>query len=160
VVGGFPYSEGIYEDINKIICARFYWNPNISAEKTVKEYIAYEFSPAVVDSVWKAIRIFEQNHHRTKIGESAKEAFRLVKQADAQLTTKAKTSWRWRMIYLRAQIDNELFRTGGRLEGQTLKSAFEEVTRISHAENANQPIKPLKITDVNAKGELVPEATW
>lgn len=26
-VGGFPYSEGIYEDLNKAIIAGFYWNP-------------------------------------------------------------------------------------------------------------------------------------
>ena len=47
--GGFPYSEGIYEDINKVICTRLYWEPDRPAIETVKEYAAFEFSPAVAD---------------------------------------------------------------------------------------------------------------
>ncbi len=47
--GGFPYSEGIYEDINKAIVAQFYWNPDSSAQSTLREYAAFEYSPAVAD---------------------------------------------------------------------------------------------------------------
>ena len=36
--GGFPYSEGIYEDINKVICARLCWDPDRPAIETVKEF--------------------------------------------------------------------------------------------------------------------------
>jgi len=60
--GGFPYSEGIYEDVNKAICSQFYWNLDASADQTVKEYIAYEYSPEVVDPVFKAIECLERNH--------------------------------------------------------------------------------------------------
>lgn len=60
-VGGAPYSEGIYEDLNKAICTRCYWDPERK----------------------------------------------------------------------------------GKLEVETLKSAFAELTRIYHAENAHSmPIKP------------------
>ena len=60
--GGFPYSEGIYEDLTKIVYSQFYWNDQPAAE-TVKEYIAFEFSPDVVGDVAGVIKTLEQDHH-------------------------------------------------------------------------------------------------
>ncbi|HEY0828450.1 MAG TPA: hypothetical protein VGE40_10175, partial [Bacilli bacterium] len=34
VTGGFPYSEGIYEDINKVVISRFYWDADYTEEQT------------------------------------------------------------------------------------------------------------------------------
>ena len=67
--GGFPYSEGSYEDLNKAICAQFYWQPDRTAEDIVREYIAYEYSPDVVEPVMQAINILEQNlpHSRRQV---------------------------------------------------------------------------------------------
>ena len=41
--GGFPYSEGIFDDINEVIIAGLYWDSDTPVEKTLKEYIAYEY---------------------------------------------------------------------------------------------------------------------
>ena len=60
--GGFPYSEGIFEDLTKVVFSQFYWNDQPAAE-TVKEYIAFEFSPDVVADVAGVIKTLEQNHH-------------------------------------------------------------------------------------------------
>ncbi len=84
--GGFPYSEGIYEDLNKVICLRLYWEPDRPAIEAVKEYAAFEFSPEVVDDVASAVKIFETNHLRDQVGESAVTAFQLLERADAKLT--------------------------------------------------------------------------
>ncbi|MBN2310687.1 MAG: hypothetical protein JXR94_17070 [Candidatus Hydrogenedentes bacterium] len=146
VQGGEPYSEGIYEDINKAICYQFYWDPGRSAMETVAEYLAFEFSPDVVDDLLEVVRIFEANHVRTQIGESALRAFELVKQVEDKLSQSARQAWRWRIVYLRAQIDAELYRTEGRLEGEILKNAFDELTSIYHAEAAHSmPIRPPRI---------------
>lgn len=187
--GGFPYSEGIFEDMNKTICTRLYWAPDSSTLKTVKEYIAYEFSPLVVDSVAKAIQLLEYNHMRKlivnkkepdkgidkvicggsrieflntdktslkevdkiKLQKTSEEAFRLIDQADKQLTPQAKTGWRWRILYLRALIDKELVRSDGWFEGSALKAAFEELTKISHSENGLTAIHVPKIDNPNIK---------
>tara|TARA_R110002049_G_scaffold77528_2_gene198238 strand:- start:1019 stop:2686 length:1668 start_codon:yes stop_codon:yes gene_type:complete len=140
--GGFPYSEGIYEDINKVICTQLYWDRSRSTSSIVKEYIAYEFSPKVVDEVAKVFEIFEANHSRKKIDSNALEAFRLVKQADRKLTPQIRKSWRWRIVYLRAVIDKELY-LKKELKGEVLKKAFEELTEIYHAGNSHDmPIHP------------------
>jgi len=145
-VCGAPYSEGVYEDLNKAIYAQFYWDPERKAEETVREYAAFEFSPDCAADIWEAVRIFERNHNRKAIAADAVKAFELVAKADAAMTPSARTAWRWRLVYLRALIDKELFERKGKLEGGTLKAAFEELTRIYHAENAHSmPIRPPQI---------------
>jgi len=143
VVGGFPYSEGIYEDLNKVVCAQLYWNGSRPTIETVKEYIAYEYSPDVVDQVFLAMQIMEQNHLREQIGENALTAFDLIEEAGQKLTPQVNQGWRWRILYLRALIDRELFLRRGKLEGEVLKAAFNELVKIYHAQNAHSmPVRP------------------
>ncbi len=150
--GGTPYSEGIYEDINKAICSQFYWDPERRAVATVREYAAFEFSPDVADDVVKVVEIFERNHLRGQLGPSAEEAFERVNRIEARLTPRARAAWRWRIVYLRALIDREMFRTHGRPEGKALRDAFRELTSIYHAERADSmPIRPPQIGDAGAK---------
>lgn len=144
--GGAPYSEGIYEDINKAIIADFYWDREHKAEDAVKEYLSFEFSPDVADDLLEVVQIFEQNHKRNNIQESAIRAFELTNKAQVRLMPKVRSSWRWRIFYLRALIDKELYQRKGKLEGEKLKAAFAELTRLYHAEHAHSmPIKPPKI---------------
>jgi hypothetical protein len=144
--GGFPYSEGIYEDVNMVICSQFYWDPALPATETVKEYLAFEYGPAVVDQLAEVVETLEKNHLRKGIGPSAIGAFETMKQVEARLTSQAKSAWRWRILFLRALIDKELFIRHGRREGAVMKEAFDELTRIYHAENAHSmPIKPPQV---------------
>jgi hypothetical protein len=148
LAGGFPYSEGIYEDMNKAICSQLYWNPDRPTMETVREYAAYEYSPDAVDPVARAVEIMESNHLRNHIGPDAPEALRLLEEASESLTPQALAGWRWRILYLRALVDAELLGTGGKLEGQTLKRAFEELTTIYRAEHSHSmPIHPPVVPD-------------
>ena len=150
--GGTPYSEGIYEDLNKAICSQFYWDPARPALETVREYAAFEYSPAAADDVVKVVEAFEKNHLREQIGPSAEETFERVKSIESKLTPQARAAWRWRIVYLRALIDRELLRTHGKLEGEALQKAFRELTAIYHAEQAHSmPIRPPQIGDAGAK---------
>ena len=145
--GGAPYSEGIYEDLNKAIVAGFYWDPDRKADETVREYVSFEFSPDAANELAEVVRIFEKNHRRETISESAIRALALVEKTETVLTEQVRRSWRWRIFYLRALIDKELFNRKGKLEGATLKAAFEELTQLYHVEHAHSmPIKPPEIT--------------
>ena len=61
LAGGFPYSEGIFEDLNKVVLLQSYWDGQRPAAEIVREYIAAEFSPAVVADVAAAIALTEKN---------------------------------------------------------------------------------------------------
>jgi hypothetical protein len=155
--GGFPYSEGIFEDLNKVLYSQWYWDQDRSAEETAREYISYEFSPEVVDDVWAAIRIMERNHrycgwHRLFQQEAAaprddledagsEEAYALMARADSRLGERARNAWRWRILYLRALVDRERFANRG-LPTDRCEEAFDELTRIYHAERAERQVAP------------------
>ncbi len=148
VEGGWPYSEGIFEDLNKVCCSQCYWGDQPAAE-VIREYAGFEFSPAVADDVVKVVKILENN--TASIDESTRGATDLVRQIDAKLPVQTRRSWRWRIVYLRAQINQEMLQLnkgkgldshGARLEGEVLKQAFRELTKIYHAENADPCMKP------------------
>jgi hypothetical protein len=161
--GGFPYSEGIFEDITKVVLSQLYWNDRPAAE-TLREYVAFEYAPEVVDEVVKVVATLEQNHHwRWWPGElegvkldldwfpsrgtlpqadpGAEEAYATMIQVDAKLSPQARQSWRWRVLYLRALLDAELKANGGK-PNDRCKEAFAELIRIYHAEHANPAVRP------------------
>jgi hypothetical protein len=158
LAGGFPYSEGIFEDINKAIYTQFYWDPNRHALDTLNEYIAYEYSPEVAQEVQTMVVLIESNQKRAALegwadlGE-AQQAFALARQVDARLPGWAKTSWRWRTLYLRALLDNERYQAAvaaglplhpatdwGALlhDSPTAQEAFRELIRIYHFPDSSE----------------------
>ncbi|HBO43122.1 MAG TPA: hypothetical protein DD670_04145 [Planctomycetaceae bacterium] len=165
LAGGVPYSEGIFEDINKIICCRFYWDPDQSAADAVKEYIAFEFSPDVVEDVFAAIQIMEKNHPRqiarcnysvNAIDDRAGEAARLIEGADAVLTPQARCAWRWRILVLRALIDQELHANNqGRAKADVFRRACEELVQIYHAEKARNAVRPRTIRPFESQEPVI-----
>jgi hypothetical protein len=155
VVGGFPYSEGIYEDINKAIVSQFYWSDR-PAEETIREYVAYEFAPSAVEPVLEAIRILEANQERSWKGgdftlprkslamskdHGAARARKLLEEAEAGLPAAVRSSWRWRVLMLRGLIDDALFASDGVPTAAT-DPFFAELTRLYHAENADASVRP------------------
>jgi hypothetical protein len=150
--GGFPYSEGIYEDVNKVICTRLYWEPDRPAIEAVRDYAAFEFSPAVADDVTSAVKLFEENHFRNKIGKSAITACGLIDRADGKLMPQARSAWRWRLFCIRAAIDQELYRnTQGQGRETVFRRAYEELMKISRAENAMPMMRPALIPAVTSR---------
>jgi hypothetical protein len=114
VRGGFPYSEGIFEDINKAVVVQFYWNPDRTADETVREYVSYEYPGADGDSVLSMIRGIETNHTAFCKGESvdvvlAERVLEIANRIDATLLPIVRKSWRWRILYLRAVMDRERY---------------------------------------------------
>jgi hypothetical protein len=157
LAGGFPYSEGIFEDLNKVLFAQFFWRKDAPATSIVNEYIAYEFSPKVVPLVGKAIEILEKNYPRRgenleketgpvrfvmEHSSGAAEAFKLVEQADKSLTPRERETWRWRIFYLRALIDSELAKNNYQISPRC-EEAFEELTKIFYAQRALFAVSPL-----------------
>ncbi len=161
--GGFPYSEGKFEDLTKVAISQFYFSDRPAAE-TVREYIAFEFSPEAVDDIAKVVATLEKNHHcrwwpgelegvkldlnwfpsknaKPQADPGAEEAYAIVQRIDAKLTPQARCSWRWRQLYLRALLDSELKTNGGKPNDRCYE-AFSELIRIYHAENANPAVRP------------------
>jgi hypothetical protein len=153
--GGWPYSEVIADDLNKAIFTQFYWSPDRPVAEIVREYVAFEYSPEVVDEVCGAIRTLETNHTqlrwvdgklvdglpvKTAPGPAPRDpatdaAYETLKRVDAKLPAYARHSWRWRILYLRALLDSELRNNDGK-PTKPCEAAFRELIEIYHAQNA------------------------
>jgi len=141
--GGFPYSEGIFEDINKAVCASFYRDRNAEALATVREYAACEFSPVHAGRIASAVELLERTYPRqTQSPDDVQSAWREISSIDRELPELAAKSWRWRILYLRALIDRELLNTPSGPHSDRCDEAFEELTEIYHAHNAGGPDAP------------------
>jgi len=162
LAGGFPYSEGIFEDINKVTYAQLYWNSKTSVEDILKEYIAYEYSPKVVDDALEVITTLENNHHwrwwpeklkgvkltmnwfpsrnaKPQADLGAEEAYASVRQVDTELPGWARESWRWRILFIRTMLDAELKRNGGS-PTQACEEGFRELMNLYHVTEDTDPV--------------------
>ncbi len=153
--GGAPYSEGIFEDINKVIYSQFYWSRDKPATETIREYIAFEFSRDHVDEISEAITILEKNHglrgtfkagsvvkfNVPKADFGAGKAFNLLKSVDEKLSEMIKNGWRWRILLLRAMFDYELRKSGG-IPNEVVENGFRELSAMYYAEQADDSVRP------------------
>lgn len=145
--GGFPYSEGIYEDLNKVLCAGLYWDPVRPVQDTLRAYLAYEFGPEHADDLSKAVAAMEAAlpHHLDYRSDPprvhapamphAARAWEIVAGLDAALPPAVQQGWRWRVLYLRARMDAELASSGGVLTEACFVAA-QELASIYHAGRA------------------------
>lgn len=157
--GGFPYSEGIYEDINAAVVERLYWNGDTDWTIVLREYASYEFGLNDPERFIRLVRLVEQTHtdaaeHGNADVEQAEEAYRLARGIDDLLPAWGKASWRWRQVYLRTMLDARRYRLAqqqkqklqiGNEHGaqatdwtallagdEAVRAAFEELRKIYH----------------------------
>ena len=138
VEGGFPYSEGIYEDMNKVVELQFYWDSQRTARDTLREYSDYEYGAGVADDVVALVYGLEEAASRsfqreTVNATSVLDAWRLAKSIDGRLPDWARQGWRWEIVHLRALLDRERF-AGGDLDGPTAQAAMLRLAEIYHCE--------------------------
>jgi hypothetical protein len=161
--GGFPYSEGIYEDLNKAVVVQYYWNRTRTAEETLAEYVAYEFGPAVTDDVLALIHLIETTATAVFQGlpvniEEVRRARRLAGTVDAILPDWARLSWRWEILKWRAVLDEQRL-AGPGLESPVSEAALLRLIEIFHCQiETDDPyhhrVRPPLRRAVSRNGEL------
>jgi hypothetical protein len=82
----------------------------------------------------------------------ALEAYNLIRQADAQLPDRARKSWRWRILYIRAMLDAELKMNGGSPNLECIKG-FKELMCIYHTTEKSDPVIKPPIPAILKKGQ-------
>lgn len=149
--GGILFSEGIFDDINKVVCAQFFWDDRPAVE-TVRDYLSYYFGSDIVNELSRVVALMERTTPHTlamrKVNtidmletDGVEEAFFLTKKAETKMTVYARNNWRWRLFFIRAFIDLEL--TAHQMEITELcNAAFRELEYLYHAQQAATCLKP------------------
>jgi hypothetical protein len=138
VEGGFPYSEGIYEDINKAVVVQFYWDRDRAARATLEEYVAYEFGSGVTEDVLAVIDLLEtaagQSFRKQPVdADAVQRAYRLAETVHARMPDWARRNWRWEILHLRAVLDRERF-AGDGLQSPAAEAAMVRLMEIYHCQ--------------------------
>ncbi len=177
--GGVPYSEGFFEDINKVIMLRLY-RENKNASDTVKEYLAYEFGlegemlekahKAVMDMEDTFYRKFENGHRYplikpsyvpeeydvVGIPEKMPEIEKAIVEVHNSLPEDVQNSLKWQLIYLRAVIDGELYRNDFTRNEKVL-GYFKKLVELYSLERAGWCIHPDVLAEDKYAKDLTPE---
>lgn len=129
VTSGFKvYSEGRYEDINKEVVVGLYVNPSATVEEILRSYASFYMPGTDPNDFVKLCGLLEDNHefpgHKvtpdfSDIPEDseelagyrrrAAEACRIADRMQSMILPSFRSSWRWRLVFLRAMIDREIF---------------------------------------------------
>jgi len=163
VRGGFPYSEGIYEDMNKAIVAQFYWTPERSARDTLREYIAYEFGDKAIEETVALVEALEMAATRSYTKQLVdvglvRTARELADKVHEKMPAWARTGWRWEILRLRAILDHERFAGEGFATSEA-ERALERLIEIYHCEmETDDPyhhrVRPPLARAVSRRGNL------
>ena len=153
ISGGFMcYSEGLYEDINKEVVNGLYIDPSARVDDLLRTYASYYLPGTDPEDFVKLCGIFEANHRfpgnhsRPRFNDvpadsaefadyrrRAVDACRIVTRMSGKLFPAFRSSWRWRLIYLRAMIDGEILATRD-VAPESARPYFDELVKIYHAE--------------------------
>ena len=160
IVKGFMlYSEGIYEDVNKIVINGLYVNPKCHCGDVLREYARWELPGCderdFVAFCEKLEEIYQTQYPNGKAGRKGHVVSKYVKQAppeelsarervaheaaaladriDAMILPPMRRNWRWRQLYLRAKIDEALYSLRD-ARASAVMPAYAELMNIYHAE--------------------------
>ena len=151
--------------MNKFQWFRKCWNPQESVAEIYKEYASFYFGQNVAVKAAQLFDLLEKTHKRKdwdvdNLKESA-AAWALAQYIDANIAPWAGNSWRWRIVYLRAAVDNCLATTGVKTQaGQDkIKPFLDEIVSIYHAElisgtSAGAHLRPPKLPPISAANNV------
>lgn len=145
--GGFPYSEGMWENLNEFFCVSHYSGAYESTTDALRDYIRYYFGIKDTEKLVRAIQLMEATLWRKTelapdgrlrvtpyVPAAIREIYKIITEIDATLPEAVKKDARWRIIYLRAVIDFEISTHENiPLNSARAQSCFRELWDIYHA---------------------------
>lgn len=149
--GGYPYSEGIFEDANKFIQLGLFTGEFAHAADALRRYVRFTFC-CEDEALFEAIRRTETALARTRarteegirvtIADTSDVDFvwETMEKYNASLPKSVTQSQAFRLFYLRALIDREIARNDGYANrSEQAQAAMREINVIYHADEATNP---------------------
>lgn len=136
VDGCMLYSEGLFEDINKIIESGFYFRDE-NAEDSLREYAQYELAGCDPEDFVKLCRNLEAililREQNPEYAAAALDAMKLAVKIDSEILPSLRNAWRWRQFYCRCLLEYER-NVRGNENTQTYVDAILELQHMYHSD--------------------------
>jgi len=103
--GFLAYSDGVHDDVNKVVWAQRGWDPGLAVDEIVRDYARFFFGPDVADDAVDGIFALEQNWVGPLADNSGvDDTLTLWGNLETQASGLA-GNWRWQLCLLRAYYD-------------------------------------------------------
>ena len=144
--GFLSYSDGVHDDINKVVWAELAWNPDKNVREILIEYSRFFFGNNISELSADGILALERNWSGP-IEENGgiETTFEFWKNLDAK-SPSLSNNWRWQMLMLRVYYDTYIKRR--KLYEQDLEKQANEILSKAKSIGAGQAMK-LALEKVN-----------
>lgn len=103
--GFIAYSDGIHDDVNKMIYSALGWNHEMDVNEIMKEYGKFFFGPELAEKLSDRIFSLEQNWDGSLYdNKNIPASLEIVKHVSSY-TPSLQKNWRWQLLQLRAHFD-------------------------------------------------------
>lgn len=149
--GAFTYSEGLHDEVAKIVWLRYCWNPQTPREKILHDYCRFYYGEEAASIASQALLLMEEVTLRRcsksfrpplTVGDdgsglsTCRKILSLVESMKEHMAPFAVCHWRYLMLELRARLDLLAFETVCKLGTETEKTAIldlaEEIYKQSY----------------------------
>ncbi|MBS1609099.1 MAG: hypothetical protein JSS70_10155 [Bacteroidetes bacterium] len=105
-INGFiSYSDGIHDDVNKIIWTTLSWNRNEDLREALKEYSNFFFGSSFKEEAADGILSLEKNWEGPIAANGSIQSTLVLWQMLEKMHPELTSNWRWQMYLLRANYD-------------------------------------------------------
>jgi hypothetical protein len=135
-VGFLSYSDGVHDDVNKVVWNELAWDPETPARDILIEYARFFFAPDVAETAADGILALERNWIGSLRDNGGVDATLALWAGLEKQAPRLEGNWRWQMCVLRAVYDaytrHRLIYESA-LEEEANAQLAEAPTRGSHA---------------------------
>jgi hypothetical protein len=138
-----PYSEGIYEDVSKVLWVQSFWDTKRSVDDILEEYVRYEYAPQVLPEALEVIKTLgtmqeislKSKKFSPNEAADGKLCGDFVDRVEPKLPAYVRASWRWKLFALRCRIESCLrqgrcFQADGDTYTEEAQRYFDELNKI------------------------------
>lgn len=108
--GFITYSDGIHDDVNKVIWSARGWDPEVDVREVLRDYARVFFRPDLAESVADGILALEKNWDGPLSENDAVESTLSYWQTLEANAPELKDNWRWQLCLLRGIYDTYIRR--------------------------------------------------
>jgi len=103
--GFLSYSDGVHDDVNKIVWSALAWDPETPIRQILVEYANLFFASSVAEQAADGILALEANWHGPLRDNGGVEATLTLWETLEKKAPQLATNWRWQMCQVRAVYD-------------------------------------------------------
>jgi hypothetical protein len=103
--GFISYSDGVHDDLNKVVWSALAWDRSADLNTVLTEYVRLFFGPEVVDGATAGIFALERNWDGPLATNGGVDATFVLWRGLEEQVPGLKANWRWQTFLLRAYYD-------------------------------------------------------